>query len=1049
MVDKRTFLVIGLGASAGGLEAFEHFFRKLPDDTGMAFVIVTHLARGQVSALPEILGRYTPMGVVTPDADTPLEINTVYVCPPDFIITQDDRTLRLHKRGTDIQTKPIDIYLTSLAEDCRDRAVGVLLSGGGTDGTLGLKAVKEHGGMTIAQGSDGTAPMQSHMPDSAIAAGVVDMVLSSDDMAGWLNQYAANFDRYAGLAADDVDDNELSNTQVDEQKPLYDSIYRLLLNQVGHDFSGYKERTFIRRVRRRMQMLQLEDLATYVQRLRDSPDEVTLLFCDLLIGVTNFFRDPGAFEALEKNIIPKLFEDKGASDQVRVWVPGCATGEEVYSIAILMREHMDTMRAAPRVQIFATDIDEAALNVARGGRYPMALLPNVSPERLRRFFDGDDVSQVVSKVLRDLCVFSSHSVIRDPPFSRIDLISCRNLLIYLAADVQEQLIPIFHFALRPKGYLFLGTSENVTQHADLFAPAEKKHRIFQRRENAGETLQHIAMFPLAGRAELKASQRRGGRHTKAVDLRNAAESRVMEGFAPAHVVVNREGDVLHYSARTGKYLEPAPGLPNRQILAMARRGLRVELRAALREAMETRQPVKRENLGVELEDRVLTIDLTVEPFGDDKEDPLFLVLFDDVAAPRSAQQDEQQQQQNGQDRDKNESRTQQELRDVRERLQVTVEEYETAVEELKASNEELQSINEELQSANEELETSKEELQSVNEELQTVNSELNSKMEEADRTSADLRNIFDSTQIATIFLDSDLTVRGFTPAVTSIFNLIPGDRGRPLTDIVSHLAEELDLKNDIKAVMASGEPIERPVKRADGRDNYLMKVLPYRATNDMVDGAVVTFVEVTGMVHAEDRQRTMVEELNHRVRNMLTVVGAIASQTLSKTPKPDDFAAAFMGRLHSLGQSYSLVSQQQWGQVSLRDMLMVELRAYGSEDEDRVRLTGPVVCFRPPEALALGLIFHELTTNASKYGALSNQEGHVSVTWSVNSALTIDWQETGGPEVVKPKRRGFGTQLIERQLKDSLRAEVKVTFGAEGLRVLIEIPPSAFEVVDG
>lgn len=524
---------------------------------------------------------------------------------------------------------------------------------------------------------------------------------------------------------------------------------------------------------------------------------------------------------------------------------------------------------------------------------------------------------------------------------------------------------------------------------------------------------------------------------------------MLERFAPAHVIVNRDGDILHYSQRTGKYLEPAAGLPNRQILAMARRGLRVELRAALREAMESRRIVKRESLVVELDDRVQAIDLTVEPFGDDKEDPLFLVLFADVAGPRTALEEDEKQQQSDLDREKNESRIQQELREVRERLQVTVEEYETAVEELKASNEELQSMNEELQSTNEELETSKEELQSVNEELQTVNAELNTKIDEADRTSADLRNIFDSTRIATVFLDSDLTVRGFTPAVTSIFNLIPTDRGRPLTDIVSHLVEELDLKRDIQDVMASGEMIERPVKRSDGTGNYLMRVLPYRIDKDIVDGALVTFVEVTNMVRAEDRQRLMVEELNHRVRNMLTVVGAIASQTLSKTPKPDDFAPAFMGRLHSLGQSYSLVSQQQWGTVSLRDMLMVELRAYGSEDEDRVRLSGPVVSFRPPEALALGLIFHELTTNASKYGALSNQDGHVSVTWNVGSDLTIDWQETGGPKVEKPKRRGFGTQLIERQLKDSLRAEVKVTFAADGLHVLIEIPPAAYVAIDG
>jgi two-component system CheB/CheR fusion protein len=552
------------------------------------------------------------------------------------------------------------------------------------------------------------------------------------------------------------------------------------------------------------------------------------------------------------------------------------------------------------------------------------------------------------------------------------------------------------------------------------------------------------MFPLTRRREPKSWEIRRGHNVKGTDLRKAAEDRVLDRFAPAHVVVNRDGDILYYSSRTGKYLEPAAGLPNRQLLAMARRGLHVELRAALRDAMETRRPVRRENVAVELDDRVQPIDLTIEPFGDDKEDPLFLVLFDDVAAPRAALQHEQQQQQSDRDRDANDGRLQQELREVRERLQATVEEYETAVEELKTSNEELQSINEEMQSTNEELETSKEELQSVNEELQTVNSELNVKVEEADRASSDLRNVFDSTQIATVFLASDLTVRGFTPAATSIFKLIPSDRGRPLTDIVSRLADELDLKRDIEAVMKTGVPIERPVKLSDSSANYLMRVLPYRIANNIVEGALVTFSEVTGMVRAEERQSTLIEELNHRVRNMLTVVGAIASQTLSKSPKPEDFADAFMGRIRSLGQAYSLVSKHQWGEVSLRDMLMVELQAHADE-AGRVTLSGPPVAFRPPEALALGLMFHELVTNASKYGALSKESGRVNVSWHFgNPGVTIEWRETGGPKINKPKRRGFGTELIERQLKESLRGSARFNYAADGLRVTIELPKGLF-----
>jgi len=1032
-VAQSKLVIVGIGASAGGLEALEGLFRSMPPDTGMSFALVTHLARGHVSSLVEILSRYTPMPVKTATNGAAMNPNELYVCPPDHIMTMVDGELRLQLRADEAQRKPIDVFLSSLAEEHGEASVGILLSGGGSDGTLGVKAIKERGGLTLAQGGDGAGPLQTGMPDTAIAAGVIDLVLPVNEMAMRLSDYARNFGKIEALE----DHQKGVNGEIKSEG--YQAIYSILYKQVGHDFSGYKEKSFQRRVRHRMQVLQIGVLRQYVARLRKEPEEVTLLFRDLLIGVTNFFRDPGAFEMLEKSVIPALFEGKGASDIVRIWVPGCATGEEVYSLAILIREHMETLRLKPKVQLFATDIDENALVVARTGRYPEPLLENVSKHRLKRFFSGDDVSYSVNKDIRDLCIFSAHSVIKDPPFSRIDLISCRNLLIYFGIDFQARVIPVFHFALKPKGYLFLGTAENVSQFSDLFAPVDKKQRIFQRRDHVTSPLQFSAFSPV-GRQIPTSNEMRREHAGMASNLRHAVEARVLERFSPAHVVVNREGDILHYSPRTGKYLEPAPGVPNRQLVAMARRGLRLDLRNALREAVQTRRPASRDRISVEIDDRVQLVNLMVEPLGDHDRDPLFLVIFQDLGTPVVPadvipRPDHI---------DGSNLQLEHELHDTRERLQATIEEYESAVEELKSSNEELQSMNEELQSTNEELETSKEELQSVNEELQTVNSELNAKVDEVDRANSDLRNVFESTQIATIFLDHHLVIRSFTPAVTGIFNLISSDRGRPLTDIVSHLADTGDLKRDIQSVLENGNPVDRRVHRNDGGAHYLMRILPYHGRNNAIDGVLVTFVNVTTIVEAEAHQRTLVEELNHRVRNMLTVVGAIANQTLSKTETPELFAETFLGRIHSMAKSYDLVSREQWSEVSLQDTLLNILESYAEKGSDRVKLGGPEVAFAPPQALALGMIFHELVTNAVKFGALAKNKGHVSVTWGVEKGrLVIRWLERDGARVSKPRRRGFGTELIERELKSALGGRVTFDYAPEGVDVQLSIPYDA------
>jgi two-component system, chemotaxis family, CheB/CheR fusion protein len=837
---------------------------------------------------------------------------------------------------------------------------------------------------------------------------------------------------------DRTDDREMrEDARLEEARRAITTILR---NQIGHDFRGYKHNTFLRRVQRRMQALRLADIEDYVQHLRQDRAEAALLFRDLLIGVTNFFRDTGAFQVLEKEVIPALFEGRGAGDAVRVWVPGCATGEEVYSIAMLLAEHGQTLHILPKIQVFATDIDERALEVARTGRYPANLLRDVPPDRLRRHFVEDGASCVVRKEIRDLCIFSTHSVVRDPPFSRIDLISCRNLLIYLGTELQNQVIPFFHYALRPGGYLFLGVSETIGQHQTLFAPLDKQHRVFRRRDTAEPTIPFSLTLPgsrfIQGTAEVSRSP-----SGNATLLRRQVETRVLDRFAPAHVVVNQESEVIYYSANTGKYLEAPSGAPNRQLLAMTRRGLRLDLRGALHDAMQTQRPVTREHIAVEVDDRVQLVNLTIEPFNQDG-DPLFLILFSDVGRPGPPEEIYGRERRRDQD-DAAVEQLERELRDTRERLQSTIEEYETSLEELKSANEEMTSVNEELQSTNEEMETSREEIQSINEELHTVNLELNGKVEQLDQSNSDLQNLFDSTRIAIVFLDRNLLIRNFTPAVTQIFNLISTDRGRPLTDIANHL-DQMDFDRDLRAVLARPEPLEKPVRSREKNRHYLMRILPYRSGRNEMEGLLLTFVDVTTLKTAEEQQRQLIGELNHRVKNMLAVVAALARQTLRKSADKPEYGT-FLGRLQALASAYDLLTRDGWGNVPLRDVVLSEMEPYTGRQEGRLVLEGRDVLLRPRAALALGMVVHELATNAVKYGALSVPEGRVTVTWEIgerdrDAALRVQWREVGGPEVTGPSHEGFGSKLITQQIRYELRGETVVNYLPAGLEVAFTVP---------
>lgn len=1029
--------IICIGASAGGVEALEMMFKAMPRRIGAATVIVTHLSRQHKSMLPDILGRWTTLPVLAAEDGMVLEADKVYTLMSNTILTVADHRLQVQPRFN--ERNPIDIFLASLADQMGSDAVAVILSGTGSDGAIGTKAVREGGGFTVAQGQDHTAPGYQDMPASAIATGFVDCIAPVQEIPSLIVKYLES-----------VGHPKLRPSDRFTLDSIKREISQILLTRTGHDFGRYKERTFLRRVERRMAVHQIDKAEKYIDLLSDNADEAMALFRDLLINVTSFFRDAAAFDALNEQAIDSIFERHAASEPIRVWVPGCATGEEAYSIAMLLLERRGN-NIGPKLQIFATDLHEYALSVARLGRYPKRLLEDVPSERLQRFFADEGANYVVTREVRECCMFSMHSLIRDPPFSNIDLISCRNLLIYLTGELQEQIIPVFHYALRPDGFLFLGISENVSQHPNLFSPLDKKHRLFRRING----VQAPSIFPLFAKSVLNAQRsalvggkgvsvtssvaRSGGRAAEELTLLQQLELRVMDRYAPAHVLVNAEGDVLHFSTRTGRYFEPPPGAPTRSLIGMARRGLRAPLRALLRDATRLGKAVSFNGAIVQTDSGPQIVDLAAEPAGELQGQAVVLVVISHVADLAGERQTDLA----SHDGEAVLLHAEQELQQTREMLQAAVEEHDTSVEEFKSANEELLSVNEELQSTNEELETSKEELQSLNEEMHTVNADLASKIDELDHVNTDLKNLFDSTQIATVFLDGELRIRGFTPAFTEIFKLIASDRGRPLTDI----AGEIDitaLVEDIHKVMQSGTPIERKVEHRERDRSYLLRVLPYRTSKDKVDGVILTFIDVSQMVEAESHQQLLVGELNHRVKNILAVVTVLAKQIGKRSGSIAEFQASFVSRVQGLSRTHQILAAANWSDVSLRSLIEAQLAIFAGRS-DRIVLEGSEVLLHPQAANAFSMVVYELATNAAKYGALSNKSGRLLLHWEIRTidgapSLVLEWQESGGPKVTKPERRGYGTEMIERVIGYELEGKVALNYGDTGFTARLMIP---------
>ena len=824
-------LTVGLGASAGGLEAFSTFFSRLPADSGLAFVLVQHLSPDHESLLTEILGRAATIPVVEAENGMRVLPNRVHVIPPDSTLTiKNGRLVVVKPAPPRADRRPIDTFFKSLAQDQGDYAVSIVLSGVGSDGSAGLAAVKENGGLTIAQ-----AEYQDHamagMPESAAATGLVDYVLPVEEMAAKLIEYR---DHLALVASR----KDADGTRSDTAEHLA-TVLSVLRQKTGHDFTNYKIKTVTRRIQRRMQVLQTDTVPAYIKRLREDTSEPELLFRDLLIGVTEFFRDPDAFESLS-SAIKGMLEGGDGTQKLRVWAPACSTGEEVYSLAITIRELMDAQGADMHVQIFGTDIDNRAIEFARAARYSRTA--GISPERLQRWFYNDDGAFRPIQKIRGMCVFSVHDVIKDPPFSRLDLISCRNLMIYMDTDLQDRVLRTFHYALRADALLLLGISEGVREHAELFTTVDKAAHIFQRQDgDAAFPAMPISAHGAVPNREMADNARGPG------DRVDRAVRQALAKHSPAFLVVDRHCNIVRYSGgEVARYLEPAPGVASLSLGSNLRKSLRLAVRTAVQSVVKSGQGLIVENVPAVIEGLDCLVNVIVEPVEDADSDNLYAVAFQEVRAlvPEAPQPDPS---------GKLSAQTlaaEKELRTIRAQLHATITDLESANEKMNSSFAEHQSVNEELQSTNEELQTSKEEMQSINEELQTVNAEMMAKNDLLSILNNDLQNLLESTQIATIFLSEDLRIKNFTPRMADIFSLRQSDRGRPLTDIVSLIAYE-DLRRDVAKVLSDMTVLERELKLLDRGASFVMRIRPYRSIERLVDGVVITFVDVTERKKAE------------------------------------------------------------------------------------------------------------------------------------------------------------------------------------------------------
>jgi two-component system, chemotaxis family, CheB/CheR fusion protein len=872
LLESDRFPVVGIGASAGGLEAFRELLSHVPIDTGMAFVFIQHLGPNQKSLLSEILARETAMPVVEVKHGMAVKPNCVYVIPPNVKMTIERGVLKLSPREkTRRLVMPVDTFFLSLAADLGSKAIAIILSGGDGDGSRGLEVIKEAGGITFAQ-CEASAKVSS-MPNTAVATGRVDFILPPSEIAEEL----ANISRHPYVA------HPRPATVIEallEGETALQTIFILLRTGTGVDFTLYKHATIKRRILRRMVLYRLESIEDYVIYLREHTEEVQALYEDILINVTSFFRDPIAFEILKTKVFPNI-ANKSPEVPIRIWVAGCSTGEEAYSIAICLLEFLATQTIRPPIQIYATDISDWAIEKARTGFYKHSSVADISPERLKQFFVPVEDGYQIGKAVRELCVFARQNLCSDPPFSKLDLISCRNVLIYLGAALQKKILPTFHYGLKPTGYLMLGTSETTGESSDLFTSIDKKYKIYARKL-APARLTLDLVTSVSASSVLNPALKVANATWSDLDLQQEADRIVLERFAPVGVVINNDLEILHFRGQTSLYLQPAPGRASHNLLKMAKDGLKLELRTLIHQAKQHQSEVTKEGLQIRSGEQIAQVNLEVIPLNARGSQELyFLVLFVETAVTNSSPVTEDifLLGDTETDRDRHTSnereivRLNQELANTKEYLRSIIEEQEATNQDLKAANEEILSSNEEFQSSNEELETAKEEIQASNEELNTINDELQRRNIELTQVSSDLQNLISSTNIPILMLGSDLHIRRFTPFAQRILHLIPSDVGRPFSDI-NHLLNVPDLEARILTVINTLTSDKQEVQDHEGHW-YDLCIRPYRTIDDRIDGAMVMLVDIDalkqGMAQLESA-RNYAQAIVETVREPLIVL---------------------------------------------------------------------------------------------------------------------------------------------------------------------------------
>ncbi|WP_439104777.1 chemotaxis protein CheB [Celeribacter marinus] len=1152
--------IVGIGASAGGLEALQVMISSTPIDTGAAYVIVQHFAPTQKSVLHELLQTETELPVAQIKNNQTVEPNHIYIVPPGNVADIDGDTLHLTARDhTETQHRPIDSFFKALARERGRDAFCVILSGTGSDGTKGLREVKAVGGVAFVQDRKGAR--FAGMPDSAIETGLVDFILTAA-------QIPVRIDDVIKRRAH-VPSKEGSSRLQAEIHSALPRFSERLEQAAGHDFGDYKPGTLVRRIERRMAVLRLKDVDDFLAVLEDD-DEAKLLAQDFLIGVTHFFRDPEAFEALRVLAVQPILQHDEKT--IRVWVPGCSSGEEVYSLAMLFIEEMESVGDRRPLQVFGTDIDTPALMAARYGLYSQRSVDSLTEERRNTFFQPENGQYRVIPRLRECCVFAPHNLLQDPPFSRLDLISCRNLMIYLSASLQKQVIPRFHFALRGRGNLFLGPSETLVGEEKLFETLDKNWRIFCKNTDMRASYSSIDETPRQHKPPQPYQTLPPNRVSQSVESsrESTVERTYLRHFASPFALVSKTGEILYLSQNMTGFVQPSGGAPSTMIDSYLMRELRFPVRTALAQAVDTGDSARIENVILLDDQRRRIFDIEVAPSGTD-----FILIMTQVRAMDGVDLKDMMSERDTESRNILEAENVQ----LRRQLAMTLQQFDTSGQELKSGNEELMSMNEELQSTNEELETSREELEAINEELETVNAELKENNRLLTRANSDLKNLFESTDLAVLFIDRAFCVRNFTPATSDIFGIKSRDIGRPIDDLSSRI-DYPDLKSDAQQVDDTLQVLEREFYIEDVQKTYMLRMKPYRTTDNRIDGYVLSFIDITqrkayenslkeneraiarqyaeleqlydtipvglslmdrelrwvrinsslaemngfsveehigrtfrdllpdiedftipiyekvfetgepvlgvnidgktpaapgehrhfiadfypvwqeGQVFAvgscvrevteqtkmvtrvraqNSQQQLLMGELQHRVKNTLSVISSISQLLLVGVDDPAVYHARLQDRLSAISRTHDLLTDANWTTTALSNIVANEAKPFETNSHARVKLSGPDIQLTAEQALSVGMALHELVTNAAKYGALSRPKGFVEVVTRIHKKdgvayAHLTWTEHNGPKITKaPKHTGFGSLVLERVLKTDLAADVTCDYRKDGL----------------